>query len=224
MPRMVTPTSLAMRWGGVLQRGLGIDAEDGARLPLGRGPRCSMLQRGLGIDAEDGRREPLRLPRSLRASTGPRHRCRGWSLSRPHRRSPAPCFNGASASMPRMVKSEGLVGWSHWWLQRGLGIDAEDGSPFCCLAVCPVSFNGASASMPRMGREPLRLPRYPRALRGLGIDAEDGRLQTSCHEQRERASTGPRHRCRGWRRCPAESIRPAISLQRGLGIDAEDGR
>ena len=85
----------------LLQRGLGIDAEDGTfatTLLLA----SSVLQRGLGIDAEDG----------------PRAR---WTARRPR------CFNGASASMPRMATS----------------IERQSSEP--------CGFNGASASMPRMG-------------------------------------------------------------------------
>ena len=61
-------------------------------------------------------------------------------------------FNGASASMPRMVAKAGKVRRAGAKLQRGLGIDAEDG-------------DGSFAVMKKEGM----------LQRGLGIDAEDGR-------------------------------------------------
>ena len=86
---------------GMLQRGLGIDAEDGNRTASG-GASSRMLQRGLGIDAEDGLLNLVAQLPEVAASTGPRHRCRGWERLPPDPRRRRPCFNGASASMPRM--------------------------------------------------------------------------------------------------------------------------
>ncbi len=86
------------------------------------------------------------------------------------------------------------------WLQRGLGIDAEECSPTPPTASRPsTSFNGASASMPRNAR-----------------NRKHDRL-------RRAASTGPRHRCRGMLRVGGAG-EPAFALQRGLGIDAEEWR
>ena len=158
----------------------------------------------------------------------------------------AGCFNGASASMPRMGRLTGLDATGIWRLQRGLGIDAEDGMRRCRQGSAPCCFNGASASMPRMEVDRMHDTVLTAVLqRGLGIDAEDGRVadrrgpaaesfngasasmprmggkrQTVTLEQY--ASTGPRHRCRGWFRWGSLGLSERV-LQRGLGIDAEDG-
>ena len=188
----------------------------------------------------------LRHPLGVEASTGPRHRCRGSILSasnissgvelqrglgidaedrsaswgEPRSRT---CFNGASASMPRIgPRAQGWSGSRSGVLQRGLGIDAEDRPRSRAARSQRCRFNGASASMPRIGtRSPRRadqsssfngasasMPRIgswlrpPRSTgrslqRGLGIDAEDRPLTIEL-----------------------QSMRPR--LQRGLGIDAED--
>ena len=52
MPRMAASQLRNASWYGSLQRGLGIDAEDGTS--PNRSPGFTQLQRGLGIDAEDG--------------------------------------------------------------------------------------------------------------------------------------------------------------------------
>ncbi len=278
-----------------LQRGLGIAAEDRARLPHARpgaarastGPRhrcrgsssrrrtCRRqppgLQRGLGIAAEDRKRafvavgslgvastgprhrcrgspvQPVVTAPPVSASTGPRHRCRGshpafavhgprlpastgprhrcrGSLSTWSRRAwRALCFNGASASLPRIASADNSRVATSSGLQRGLGIAAEDRS---------------------------LLDAFPKAMgvlqRGLGIAAEDRLFRELGRRVSESASTGPRHRCRGstpsapwcrrWPRCfnGASASLPRIAaanggyrmrvtkLQRGLGIAAED--
>ena len=200
MPRMgLCPGAGGTKW-QALQRGLGIDAEDGTPH---RGPRALVvkLQRGLGIDAEDGSEGRGDRTGRFGASTGPRHRCRGWNAHYFFEASIQACFNGASASMPRMV--------------------SQPRREYSCQAC----FNGASASMPRMAlTSVLRLRRWRRLQRGLGIDAEDGsRSRTHppgsrtlqrglgidaedgtsrnrSHNAGQCASTGPRHRCRGWPR------------------------
>ena len=88
--------------------------------------RLMALQRGLGIDAEDRGRASAALDMAAVASTGPRHRCRGSARSRSGARPGGLCFNGASASMPRIGRSAWPVRSCSWQLQRGLGIDAED--------------------------------------------------------------------------------------------------
>ena len=109
------------------------------------------------------------------ASTGPRHRCRGWVFAQAPVAPSGRRFNGASASMPRMEHhTEALEpSWS--------------------------SFNGASASMPRMVARAAATARAASGLqRGLGIDAEDGTRTIFSRPRSRPASTGPRHRCRGW--------------------------
>src|ERR1700722_4902470 len=110
-----------------------------------------MLQRGLGIDAEDGIFQTDLVFFGGQASTGPRHRCRGRRAkaaadafggtllqrglgidAEDGYRARAPssgrtCFNGASASMPRTADAGGDFATVSSVLQRGLGIDAEDG-------------------------------------------------------------------------------------------------
>ena len=235
--------------GELLQRGLGIAAED-RTLSCSSQVLRSMLQRGLGIAAEDRphraalgpfRRcfngasaslpriaspSPFTLPRIGLASTGPRHRCRGsaW-VCVPNCRSLA-CFNGASASLPRIGLFPDNQQVQVDPLQRGLGIAAEDRT-------------SASA-----------MPPAPRKLqRGLGIAAEDrlrmrGRVfvpepsfngasaslpRIATHRARRRrrvasASTGPRHRCRGSSPAIQALSCSGRALQRGLGIAAEDRR
>ena len=139
------------------------------------GSAC-LLQRGLGIDAEDGIAQMTKLapstprfngasasmPRMVRgsdrgarhgeASTGPRHRCRGWRCGLQTRRVSSIGFNGASASMPRMA---------------GDGVDGQD-------------FFAPASTGPRHRcrgwRQRVRAvnPPLPLLQRGLGIDAEDG--------------------------------------------------
>ena len=251
---------------------------------------------GLGIDAEDGRRRERSPGGEVLSFNGASASMpQDWAL--PCRSSRlAGCFNGASASMPRMGRLTGLDATGIWRLQRGLGIDAEDGMRRCRQGSAPCCFNGASASMPRMevdrmhdtvltavlqrglgiDAEDGRVGRLPRTCsgklqRGLGIDAEDGWQAADGHARavrfngasasmprmcsvgvtwalRTRASTGPRHRCRGWsegrasgrhragaastgprHRCRGWAttrpplVMPSFPLQRGLGIDAEDG-
>ncbi len=84
-----------------LQRGLGIAAED-RRAVHASVAHGSALQRGLGIAAEDRAVGPHRRELAGRASTGPRHRCRGSSEGRSPTGSRPACFNGASASLPRI--------------------------------------------------------------------------------------------------------------------------
>ena len=113
------------------------------------------LQRGLGIDAQDGWREARRaFDTTQYASTGPRHRCRGWQ-------------GGGSGN-----------GGTLTLLQRGLGIDAEDGrrtllecSQFCGLLQRGL---GIDAEDGTSGGIVMNMA-FPCFNGGLGIDAEDGR-------------------------------------------------
>ena len=276
MPRMGSSASSQRERASWLQRGLGIDAEDG--LPecqnvspgqyASTGPRhrCRGWLSVLAVRVASGgastgprhrcrgwrlrrrRSQASRLastgprhrcrgwhpqsrPSQLRplASTGPRHRCRGWgaALGRTQRRSGG--FNGASASMPRMVPVLIRCCRFAWVLQRGLGIDAEDGEltvhrelPFVQLqrglgidaedgAEWRVGslrdsfrFNGASASMPRMGRTPCRTRGTAPGFNGASASMPRMALRWRLPGRRgHAASTGPRHRCRGWLRDPS---------------------
>ena len=232
------------------------------------------LQRGLGIDAEDGPGVEMAAVSYLEASTGPRHRCRGWergdlkftraraqlqrglgidaedgTRTRQRRTTCRSCFNGASASMPRMGAIAGSEQYGVTSLQRGLGIDAEDGrgsartkAPASCASTGPrhrcrgwlarcfsASRRRLASTGPRhrcRGWEndwPPVEDGSARLQRGLGIDAEDGLCLACDHHGFIRASTGPRHRCRGWRACRRACRGLTSTLQRGLGIDAEDG-
>ncbi len=143
-----------------------------------------MLQRGLGIAAED-RLDAQRLREEVRrASTGPRHRCRGSRRSSCGRRRARRCFNGASASLPRIARAR----WA--------------------AASRRTCFNGASASLPRIVASSEEVEQHQLQLqRGLGIAAEDrGQLERD-HRGARRASTGPRHRCRGSRRARSWALR-----------------
>ena len=135
-----------------------------------------------------------------RASTGPRHRCRGWVVDGAY---------GALLDVASTGPRHRCRGWIMavripyvcLALQRGLGIDAEDGpSTPRAFPAGWRRFNGASASMPRMGRAARGARARADGLqRGLGIDAEDGVSFDEDEDGAYVASTGPRHRCRGWR-------------------------
>ena len=109
------------------------------------------------------------------------------------------CFNGASASLPRIVRGLFDISVDPPVLQRGLGIAAEDRrSSTPSHRARPSRFNGASASLPR-------------------ID-----LPWATDHRANAASTGPRHRCRGSKTFAAFHCLAIAVLQRGLGIAAED--
>ena len=115
-----------------------------------RSPGGTVLQRGLGIDAEDRSVSVACTLVLVAASTGPRHRCRGSTRPAVTAHVSPMSFNGASASMPRIATEMGTkrgeadasTGPRHrcrgslnmsstrhprtTMLQRGLGIDAED--------------------------------------------------------------------------------------------------
>ncbi len=208
--------------GALLQRGLGIAAEDRERRQLPRGDfvwastgprhRCRGSQPARCLPEGDGG-----------ASTGPRHRCRGSTLPRVGSPGERVRFNGASASLPRIDTIGAVVSTLAQMLQRGLGIAAED-------RVGPAGVTACVSVLQR----------------GLGIAAEDRCRQRWLPHARDQASTGPRHRCRGSARRSrpgrprargfngASASLPRIGpngvlgyiistmLQRGLGIAAED--
>ena len=138
------------------------------------------------------------------ASTGPRHRCRGWARA------------AAGGVFPISTCSTGPRHRCRGWRQASRSIASRRLS----------RFNGASASMPRMGMSARKAERPPVGLqRGLGIDAQDGwREARRAFDTTQYASTGPRHRCRGWQGGGSGNGGTLTLLQRGLGIDAEDGR
>ena len=175
-------------------------------------PRCR------GLDSA------LRQSLTSRASTEPRPRCRGLSppadmastptssLQRSLGRDAEDCdrlkggpilsprFNGASASMPRIVGTIRLRCLRWHRLQRSLGLDAED---------CRAS-HGQRELLPPASTEPRQ--------RCRGLDVVPRRTRAS----EVRASTEPRQRCRGVAaRAPLLS-RGAAYFQRSLGLDAED--
>ena len=198
----------------------------GSKTPSTESPTASnLLQRGLGIDAEDRKRPLPREPLAPIASTGPRHRCRGSGLDTPERTvgdvastgprhrcrgsplrraSPPPRsgrFNGASASMPR-------IGPNQFSTDRAIR-QASTGPRHRCRG---------SMALLRKEDGDIAASTGPRhRCRGSvehGQRAAEGPL----------ASTGPRHRCRGSDVLRKPAQRPYEVLQRGLGIDAEDRR
>ncbi len=229
-----------------LQRGLGIAAEDRARLPHARpgaarastGPRhrcrgsssrrrtCRRqppgLQRGLGIAAEDRKRAFVAVGSLGVASTGPRHRCRGsapsataWHAVREASTGPRhrcrgsvrpgwgallciSFFNGASASLPRIVPDAG------------------------CHRHELLLFNGASASLPRIGLVRRRPRRALIASTGPRHRCRGSAVTYCFTGVGASASTGPRHRCRGSEPRVPHHVGGDDVLQRGLGIAAED--
>ncbi len=206
----------------------------------------TLLQRGLGIAAED--RSRARSPRlhGDEASTGPRHRCRGSELATGQAmntrtllqrglgiaaedRTCSPSSGAVTTSLQRGLGiaaedrcASAVTPGIRTPLQRGLGIAAEDRQWPSILSTLGNGFNGASASLPRIARArwaaasrrtcfngaSASLPRIVASSeeveqhqlqlqRGLGIAAEDrGQLERD-HRGARRASTGPRHRCRG---------------------------
>ena len=170
------------------------------------------LQRSLGFVAEDGR------GRSWRRCPSGRH------------------FNGASASLPRMVARDAGNALFQLTLQRNLGFVAEDGSSTSVSrGASGTNFNGASASLPRMeaGREEEQR-QADQLQRSLGFVAEDGscvkrwsraarwhfngasaslpRMETCevlARALADHTSTEPRLRCRGW--CKETSAEPEMS-------------
>ena len=108
------------------------------------------LQRGLGIAAEDcGRssrpRAPMPCFNGASASLPRIVRTHPRVFAVPER------FNGASASLPRIVGVQEVCLVMNELLQRGLGIAAEDcASTAITSSGSPPRFNGASASLPRI--------------------------------------------------------------------------
>ncbi len=170
------------------------------------------LQRGLGIDAEEWAPTAVPTRDFDKASTGPRHRCRGMSPD-------------------RLVGDDGLLEW----LQRGLGIDAEEWARLRARRVPRVLGlqRGLGIDAEEWITSPSVLSAYPKLQRGLGIDAEEcgsaaprscGRsssfngasasmprndLPRALHYVGIQASTGPRHRCRGMTLCRARATSAA---------------
>ncbi len=199
LPRIAAAASTCACSSTVLQRGLGIAAED--RLDRIAGTiTFTQLQRGLGIAAEDRCVAPRDLRLWWRGFNGASALLPRIGSARRRRAARAARFNGASALLPRIGDIGRMLGELGTLLQRGLGIAAEDRPkprPTCTRGV--LSFNGASALLPRIGLEKMtEIVGRAKLQRGLGIAAEDRR-------RRVRAPAWPRN-----------------ALQRGLGIAAED--
>ncbi len=180
----------------LLQRGLGIAAEDRCRpctrhrqsTPASTGPRhrCrgssgERCVRAVRREASTGPRHrcrgSVRPSRALFmgdvASTGPRHRCRGSQVPKPKAAPATRASTGPRHRCRGSTFTDNSVKVPDW-LQRGLGIAAED--------------------RPREVDEPAALVWLQR---GLGIAAEDRYLLSDGNSGLAHASTGPRHRCRG---------------------------
>ncbi len=141
------------------------------------------------------------------ASTGPRHRCRGSADERHRPRLVGHCFNGASASLPRIGRlpmgvvveeqqlqrglgiaaedrSSRIARRSHAkQLQRGLGIAAEDRRPRSTSPLRAPRFNGASASLPRIGLRATPSGSRPRCFNGASASLPrigPGRGSSAC--------------------------------------------
>ncbi len=176
------------------------------------GPR----HRCRGSRARDGRQL-----RGGPASTGPRHRCRGSWRARKRSSNTSCSFNGASASLPRIAANWSATIAALGVLQRGLGIAAEDrrtppkreaslavlqrGLGIAAEDRCPpsyrrswrLSFNGASASLPRIGEAELLAALEAASFNGASASLPRIVSHDAPRRVRRRASTGPRHRCRG---------------------------
>ncbi len=184
---------------------------------------ATVLQRGLGIAAEDRDGDVIGAAHVISASTGPRHRCRGsiimsngnvwgpYASTGPRHRcrgsrssscaisSSTRRFNGASASLPRIGRGCRRRARALPRASTGPRHRCRGSHRSCRSAKHPRScFNGASASLPRIVPDALRvLPHVFVLQRGLGIAAEDRELRGGGRDVAEVASTGPRHRCRG---------------------------
>ncbi len=175
---------------------------------------------------------PRRIPRPDMASTGPRHHCRG-SPSADAESGSTHClgrFNGAPTSLP------------------GIGSCRTSRASRC---ECPC-FNGAPTSLPGIGSRwvrPLvfavrRFNGAPTSLPGIGLamafnfgnwnwlqrgpDITAGdrsgapRPTSESAHTVDRASTGPRHHCRGSVNPAMRDSLSALALQRGPDITAGD--
>ncbi len=135
---------------------------------------------------------------ATRASTGPRHRCRGSQAGIRRGGLSRGCFNGASASLPRIGAICHCVARGARSFNGASASLPRIASCWSTASAAPSSFNGASASLPRIA-----FCSAPTRRRTTGFNGASASLPRIVLDRRallpalRQASTGPRHRCRG---------------------------
>ncbi len=134
-----------------LQWGRDIAVADRLCYPAPRiGRLVHWLQWGRDIAVADRGRSPTRSALALRASMGPRHRCRG-SFAFPSAPAAVPRFNGAATSLSRIARRQ-RAGYVN---EHRLNGAATSLSRIVCRMsrpCCAHGFNGAATSLSRIAR------------------------------------------------------------------------